>query len=686
MATVNSSTAGGISFLTSSSLGTAHMNGMASGLDIDALVAATIQVESLPMQLMQNKNALLQARLNDYNAVKTALFTLKNAATDLTRSSAFSARTTSTTDDKIATATAKNGAANGSYSVDVTQLATATRISGGAIAGMTTGDFAKATGTSVDTSTAGRAAAQHFQTTLYVNNVQVSIADGDSFNDIVNKINQSSAGVTAKVVGDHLELTQKTAGVKPISIAGDDAALLDFLGLSAPTKFDGSNADNTVTFASLAAGNALSGVTDGYFSINGAFIKVDTSTDTLDSIIRKINSSSAGVTAIYDATTKTMSLTAKKAGAETITLTSEGSDFLDRVGLTAATPQPGQPAIVKVNGVDVTAVDNTVTMNDVTITLKDTGKTTITVSNDVDSMVQKVKSFIEQYNTVIDMVNTKLSEKPDDSGDPKVGDLFGDMTLRFISQKLRSFSYTVLSSASPSMMQLTQVGITTGPVNQPVADSKTGHLSLDEEKLRTALTNDPSGVAKLFGNSYGSDTKTMTGDGTTTSVTLAHPNVSSVYVKVGNIMYTQVAGTPKPYDPTGTPPQTQHQFSVDPATGVITFGDPLPSGQNIEINYYYDIPDASKGIFVQMAKTMETYTSVGGTFDSLTGSDGSITNQINYNTKRINEMNERLLMRQSTLYSKYQAMESQLQLLKSQSSFVTSLLAGLSSNSNSSSK
>lgn len=689
---------GTLSNITSTALGTTHLNGMANGLDVDALVNAAIQAASLPLQQLQNKNTLLQAQKNDYTTIKTSLTTLRYAASDLTYSSTFMARTTATTNDKVATATAQNGSASGSYNINVTSLATTTYITGSTIANMSSGTYAKLTGS--DISGANRNAALGKTGTLTINNQSIEITSDDTINTILNKISASGAGVTAKYDGGTIVLTQKTSGATPtVTIGEDSAGVLSALGLDgSPVLTPGTDADEATTFNNLAADNPLKGVTKGYFSINDTFISVDPTVDTLDTIISKINKSGAGVVAFYDATNKQISLTSKTAGDEKIVLGTDETDtsnFLTQVGLTTpAASQQGKPAEVTVNGVSVAADNNKATFNGVTFTLTGTGTASVTVQTDTDTIVQKVQNFIDQYNTVIDQINTKLTEgyssgemQSSDSDDASFGDLYGDSTLRSISQDLRSFSYLTVASQSPTMQQLSQVGITTGAVGQSVSDSKTGHLSLDADKLRAAIESDPDAVASLFGNTIervSGETPTGTIDGTNKTFQLKNgPLTGSPTVVVNGVTYTQVSGTPKPYD---VDDQPQHQYSIDYATGTITFGDAPPSGAKIQVNYTYNIGanDSSAGIFVQMANVLNNYTQVGGTIDAIIGSDGSITNQIKYNSDRIADMNYRLQQQQASLYTMYQQMQTQLATLSSQGSFLAAQLASLTSSSSSS--
>lgn len=692
---------GTISNASSSALGTTHMNGMTNGLDIDALVNATIQAASLPMQLLQNKNTKLQAQMNDYNSIKAALNTLSYAANDLTYSSTFSARTATTTNDKIVTASAQKGAAEGSYTVNVTGLATTSFITGAQIANMSAGQYATMKGS--DISSANRNAALGKTGQININNVSISIAASDTINTIINKISASGAGVKAEYTGGQVVLTQRTIGDdKTITLGTDSAGVLSDLGLTGtPTLTAGKDSDQTTTFNMIDSSNPLSGISAGYFSINDTFISVDPTTDTLDTIVNKINKSGAGVVAFYDATAKKLSLTSTKAGDETITLgtpTTDTSNFLQKVGLidatgalnAAASKQTGVDAQVTVNGVAVSPDNNKVTFNGITFTLAGTGSATVTVQTDTDAIVQKVQSFVAQYNTVIDLVNGKLTQKPDStSNDASLGDLFGDGTLRMISQSLRSFSYLTVASQPSTMQQLTQVGITTGAVGQSAAESETGHLSLDADKLRKAIENDPDSVAKLFGNTIASVDKekpTPAADGTNKVFQLANTKVTgSPLVVVDGITYTEVSGTPKADNPTATPPKIYHEYTVDYTTGKITFGTAPDAGANIEVSYSHDISEDSSaaGIFVQMNNLLDSYTQVGGTIYAITGSNGSITNQMKYNSDRIADMSYRLEMQKSYLYTMYQQMQNQLTLLSSQSTFLTSQLSGLTSSSSS---
>lgn len=684
-----------------------HMNNL-SGIDVDALVSATIMADSIPITLMQNKNTLLQTQANDYATIKSSLFSLNSAITDLTYSSAYTGRIATSTDPTIVTATAQNGSSNGSYVIHVNSLATTTTATGTALTldgktgydGM--GTKATLTGnTSMigtnDRNLAFNAAGSPYSSTITagsftVNNQRIDVATTDTINTVLNKISASGAGVTASIDGTgKIVLTQNTVGVAPtVTLGTDSSGFLAQVGLSSTTLVGGTDPAEQETLNTSLTGS--SAVTGGYFSINGTYFSVDPTKDTMNSIISKINSSTtAGVQAFYNSATKTISLTNQTAGSKTITLgtsSTDSSNFLSQVGLTPSTVHNGSDGSATVNGVAVTPVNNVVTLNGNKFTLNGmgasgTGTATVTVQNDTDSLVKKVQAFITAYNSAIDAVNSKLNEQSSSSTDGHLvgGDLFGDPTLADISQTLSSFSYATVASQPSTMQQLSQVGITTGAIGQSVAASETGHLTLDVDKFTAALNADPNAVAALFGNStvsVSNEVVDANSNGTQTQYTLKNGSISSPTLQsvLANTTttYTQVSTFSTDAATKAT------EYMVDYTTGKITFGVAPAAGSKITASYNYDVSSGDNaGIFVQMGTLLNSYTNVGGVFDSLTGSDGSITNMIKYNSDRIKDMQLRITAEQSSLYDRYNTMQTLLQSLQSQGSFLTAQLSGSSS-------
>lgn len=97
-------------------------------LDIDTLVSGLMTVESRPLTLLANKEASYQAKLSAFGQIKSALSSLQTATTALNTTDKFAA-TKATVAGEGFTASSNAGAAAGSYSVDVTQMAKIQRVS-----------------------------------------------------------------------------------------------------------------------------------------------------------------------------------------------------------------------------------------------------------------------------------------------------------------------------------------------------------------------------------------------------------------------------------------------------------------------------------------------------------------------------------------------------------------------------
>ena len=146
---------------------------------------------------------------------------------------------------------------------------------------------------------------------------------------------------------------------------------------------------------------------------------------------------------------------------------------------------------------------------------------TISVSQDTDKIVDNVKKFVETYNSLIDSLNTKYREEKNTDYKPltkkqesemtesqidkwnekaKSGLLYHDNNIYSIISDMRESLYTkvdavdtVLTDANGnkySYNSMSSIGITSS-TNQ-------GHIILDEEKLKKALTEDPDCVYQLF--------------------------------------------------------------------------------------------------------------------------------------------------------------------------------------------
>lgn len=159
-------------------------------------------------------------------------------------------------------------------------------------------------------------------------------------------------------------------------------------------------------------------------------------------------------------------------------------------------PRPAADSRVRIAGLITTSANRTVAgaIDGVTLTLleADVGEThTLTVANDTTAVSTRISAFVEQFNTLATTMGRLRSYEP---ATKVAGPLLGDAMLRGIETDIRSRLTDRVGGLSGNYQSLASIGITT---------NKDGTLSLDNAKLKAALTADYDGVAAIFGSADG---------------------------------------------------------------------------------------------------------------------------------------------------------------------------------------
>ena len=157
--------------------------GVGAGLDLQTLLSKLMDAERVPVKLLEAKVTATNTKVSTYGALQSRLDALKSAADTLRFESSLVAKTVSSTDSAVATATAAATALNGSVELEVTQLASAQK------------SFTSAF-SSGQTFSAG-------ELTFSINGVAgdpIPITEGSTLQQIGAQINAANAGVKATVV------------------------------------------------------------------------------------------------------------------------------------------------------------------------------------------------------------------------------------------------------------------------------------------------------------------------------------------------------------------------------------------------------------------------------------------------------------------------------------------------------
>ncbi|SUW63237.1 Flagellar cap protein [Buttiauxella agrestis] len=182
---------------------------------------------------------------------------------------------------------------------------------------------------------------------------------------------------------------------------------------------------------------------------------------------------------------------------------------------------PAKNALLTINNIEVESASNTVkdTPEGVTLSLsKEVTNATVTVTKSNDKATSAIKSWVDAYNSMLDTFDTLTKYTAVDAGaDQSSGNgvLLGDSNIRTIQAGIRSqFSTT---STGSTFSTLSQIGIT--------QDSKTGKLTIDNDKLGKALTSNSVATQQL-----------LVGDGKTTGITTTTATLVKGYLADGGMI------------------------------------------------------------------------------------------------------------------------------------------------------
>lgn len=498
--------------------GTIQIGGLASGLDTQNIIDELMKVERQPLERLEKQKTEYTLRKEALEEINTSLLSLYDKVTKLTLESTFLGKLTSSSDENIVTAKAGAEALIASYNITVNRLATTTSVRSEAAIGKEIDETLPLddVGFRIDP-TSGTISITVDNTTyeIFVN------ASSDSVDDVVDAIN-TAVGVNIASydsVNDTFVLDYSGHTIQ-VGAQGDTSNFWSVVYLDSVNP--GERLESTTHLGAIDPNDYLKDVnfssssaplTDGYFTINGVTIEVSKDTDTLNSIMSKINNSEANVFAYYDTVEDKIVLKSKEEGPMAISLGSstDTSNFLDIIGVKDAAQDIGEAAEFVIEGFNegnpITSTTNTVegVIPNVTINLKDIGSATITISPDIDKAVDAVKEFIEQYNSTVDLLNERLNEiplrNPQTDEERKIGILRSDTTLRLTLENIRRMVSDRVEELPEGLNMLFQIGIDTGSWDSSgigIESAKKGHLELDEDKLRDILSENPQGVANLF--------------------------------------------------------------------------------------------------------------------------------------------------------------------------------------------
>jgi flagellar hook-associated protein 2 len=232
--------------------------GLGSGLDVNSIVTALVNAKKAASQTqITNKATQTNAILAGLTSLNSSLTSLQSSLSALTSTATFSSFNATLADSTIGTASAMSNAQPGTYTLAVSQLATAQKRSSDA--------YATTAAVGSGTLTIG----------VGTNSLSLNVSATDTVSDIAANINKASGnpGVTATVVygagGAQLLLSSSKTGVAngfSITAASGSSAGLGALATKLGTAGGSEAQDAKLTLDGIAvtsASNSVSGAIDG---------------------------------------------------------------------------------------------------------------------------------------------------------------------------------------------------------------------------------------------------------------------------------------------------------------------------------------------------------------------------------------------------------------------------------------
>jgi flagellar hook-associated protein 2 len=541
--------------------------GIVSGIDYNSIIEKLTQLSLAPTTQLNAQIATLNNANTELIKISNLLSNVQTALGSLSDPNLFSSYQATSSNSALAGSGIPGVSATpGLYTIQSVKAATNTSILSSATAGhsitdaLTSGPYSGQASNTVPLADSYARVIPSNGTngngSVTVDGVSVSYnVDAQSLNQILQNItsavdSKADAGFLATLVNGKVEFSSSDEQIS-LGSAQDQGNLLSVFQLNnaqlinsgsggfieSTANIGGINPDTDFN-ASNDAG-FVTAVTAGTFTINGVKITVS-SGQNLNDILNEINSSSAGVSAVFNSITGQIDLTNTNSGPQSIVLGAAGdtSNFLTAAGLTTASGAQttvGQQSAITIENADGTSStyynnSNTVTNAIPGISLAIDGNTTtpftLNVTQNNSLLVSAVQNFVSVYNAAVNEINNAtappivLAIQPGTNATAQSlpgGVLWGDPSVSTIIPQLEDIvggflgsnsTYNSLgqaglllnsSFATVQATSIDQQGNGASPVQQQQVQGTNGLLApLNVTTFLAALQANPSAVQGLI--------------------------------------------------------------------------------------------------------------------------------------------------------------------------------------------
>lgn len=478
------------------------LSGLASGFDWKSIVDQLIEVSRAPQNRMRKEQSANATKTTALNEVKSLLSSLKSSLSSLSSAEALQKKSATFRDSTTDwTATADADSASGTYNFSFVSEATTSKYQGATGIATAINPTQSLSQLSVGrTLTAGN---------FTVDGVKITITTAQSLDDVLANISGNVPGVTASynAGADKIELSKAGSGSISLGASNDTSNFLQAMRLTtgtSPVTTSGPGVSSPRMSGAIDSAN-ISGwsstAINSSFSINGVGITYNSATDSIQSLLNRINDSEAGVTATYDVSAGSFLLTNKETGNVGISVTDDTNGLAAALGFTTGTLTAGDDAVFSVNGGgNITSRSNTLDESvhgiaGLSVTADSIGSETITVSSNTTAAKDAINTFIEKYNAVQNAIE-KYTKVTVDGTKVSSAVLAGSRELATISRELRRILYASQDGngnqfVSGSIQRLSDLGVGFSGIENTISITNSTTLS-------NRLASDSDDVIEYF--------------------------------------------------------------------------------------------------------------------------------------------------------------------------------------------
>src|SRR5690625_2001369 len=261
-----------------------RVGGIISGMDIEAMVNKLMEAERMPLERLKQQQTLLEWKREAFRDVNSKLLELDNMMLDMKLSKTYHPKATVSSQDSAVTASASSSASNGSYDIQVTDIATRAMRVGGEISlapdSVITAEYA---GTySFSTYDESGKAIEH----------EFTINEGDTLSTVLKNIERASNGNVRAFYddsGNRVVLEATRTGKYNTDVNGDEISFANnnlftnVLRLDVNAEIGGENAkfiyNNGLEIESRDNSYTLNGVTFEFHNVTEGNVRISVSND-----------------------------------------------------------------------------------------------------------------------------------------------------------------------------------------------------------------------------------------------------------------------------------------------------------------------------------------------------------------------------------------------------------------------